>query len=142
MTRYDPIETPGATPAPPGFVARFEEEELARLLLRPLFPAEDEMLLIAGFDAFDRLLGIEYAEGDRSGRCVIPPHCWRAALGARPAQILLAHNHPSGIARPSDADIAMTRECARFLAPLGIALSDHMIFTADGHFSFWRAGLL
>lgn len=142
MTRYDPIETPGATPAPPGFVPRGDEEELARLLLRPLFAAEDEMLLVAGFDAFDRLLCIEHAEGDRSGRCVVPPHIWRAALGARPAQILLAHNHPSGIARPSDADIATTRDCARFLSPLGIALSDHMIFTVEGHFSFWRAGLL
>jgi DNA repair protein RadC len=142
MTRYAPIETPGAPPAPPGFVPRGDEEELARLLLRPLFPAEDEMLLVAGFDSFDRLLCIEHAENDRSGRCVVPPHIWRAALGARPAQILLAHNHPSGIARPSDADIATTRDCARFLSPLGIALSDHMIFTVEGHFSFWRAGLL
>ena len=142
MTRYDPIEAPGTAPASPGFVPRDEEEELARLLLRPCFPAEAEILLIAGFDAFDRLLCLERAEGDRYGRCIAPPSIWRAALDAKPVQIVMAHNHPSGIARPSDADLATTREAARFLALLGVALSDHLIFTTEGHFSFWRAGLL
>jgi DNA repair protein RadC len=142
MTRYDPIEAPGAEPAAPGFMPRAEEDDLARLLLRPCFPSDAEVLLIAGFDAFDRLLCLEHADGDRSGRCVIAPPVWRAALAAKPAQIVMAHNHPSGIARPSDADLAITRESARFLALLGVTLSDHLIFTAEGHFSFWRAGLL
>lgn len=142
MTRYDPIKAAATAPASPGFVPREEEEELARLLLRPCFPAEAEILLIAGFDAFDRLLCLERAEGDSHGRCVIAPPIWRAILDAKPAQIVLAHNHPSGIARPSDADLATTREAARFLALLGVALSDHLIFTTEGHFSFWRAGLL
>ncbi|MGQ2929786.1 MAG: JAB domain-containing protein [Sphingopyxis sp.] len=115
---------------------------MPRLLLRPCFPVDGEILLIAGFDAFDRLLCLERAESDRAGRCIVPPPVWRAALDAKPAQIVMAHNHPSGIARPSDADLAATRESARFLALLGVTLSDHMIFTADGHFSFWRAGLL
>lgn len=142
MTRYESIEAPGRAPTPPGFVPRDDEEELERLLLRPSFPADSEMLLIAGFDAFDRLLCLERAAGDRSGRCAVPPPCWRTALDAGPVQIILAHNHPSGIARPSDADLAMTREAARFLALLDIILSDHLIFTAEGHFSFRRAGLL
>ena len=142
MTRYETIEAPGAQPASPGFVPRDDEEELPRLLLRPCFPVDGEILLIAGFDAFDRLLCLERAESDRAGRCIVPPPVWRAALETKPAQIVMAHNHPSGIARPSDADLATTRESARFLALLGITLSDHMIFTADGHFSFWRAGLL
>lgn len=142
MTRYETIEAPGAQPASPGFVPRDDEEELPRLLLRPCFPVDGEILLIAGFDAFDRLLCLERAESDRAGRCIVPPPVWRAALDAKPAQIVMAHNHPSGIARPSDADLAATRESARFLALLGVTLSDHMIFTADGHFSFWRAGLL
>ena len=142
MTRYETIEAPGAQPASPGFVPRDDEEELPRLLLRPCFPVDGEILLIAGFDAFDRLLCLERAESDRAGRCIVPPPVWRAALDAKPAQIVMAHNHPSGIARPSDADLAATRESARFLTLLGVTLSDHMIFTADGHFSFWRAGLV
>ncbi|QNO26625.1 DNA repair protein RadC [Sphingopyxis sp. OPL5] len=142
MTRYETIEAPGAQPASPGFVPRDDEEELPRLLLRPCFPVDGEILLIAGFDAFDRLLCLERAESDRAGRCIVPPPVWRAALETKPAQIVMAHNHPSGIARPSDADLAATRESTRFLALLGVTLSDHMIFTADGHFSFWRAGLL
>ena len=112
MTRYETIEAPGAQPASPGFVPRDDEEELPRLLLRPCFPVDGEILLIAGFDAFDRLLCLERAESDRAGRCIVPPPVWRAALDAKPAQIVMAHNHPSGLARPSDADLATTRESA------------------------------
>lgn len=142
MTRYDPIETPERLPVPPGFAPRVEEDDLARLLLRPCFPVDSEALIIAGFDAFDRLRCLEWAEGDRIGRCIVPPRCWSAAIAVQPTHIVMAHNHPSGIARPSEADIATTREAARFLALLGIGLSDHLIFTVDGHFSFRRAGLL
>ncbi|HMO75049.1 MAG TPA: JAB domain-containing protein [Sphingopyxis sp.] len=142
MTRHQPIEAPESQPAAPGFVPRGEEEDVARLLLRPRFPADAETLLLAGFDAFDRLLCLEQAKGGRDERCRVPPRCWRALLDVRPVQVLMAHNHPSGIARPSDADRAATREAAQFLALLGIMLSDHLIFTPDGHFSFRRAGLL
>ena len=142
MTRHQAIEAPKQPPPHPGFIPRDDEEELARLLLRPCFPSDEEILLIAGFDGFDRLLCLERADGDSGTRCAIRPEHWRAAIDAKPAQIVLAHNHPSGTVRPSDVDIATTREAVRFLALLGITLSDHLIFTADGHFSFWRAGLL
>ncbi len=147
MTRYEPVtapapEAPDATPTSPGFVPRGDEKDVARQLLRPCFPADEEMLLIAGFDTFARLLCLERSAGGGSSRCIVRPHCWRAVLEARPAQVLMAHNHPSGIARPSDADLAATGEAARLLGLVGIALSDHLIFTDDGHFSFRRAGLL
>ena len=142
MTCHSPIETPGASSAPNAFVPREQEDEIARWLLRPCFASDAEILLIAGFDAFDRLLHLERIDGDGSGRCSISPQSWRSTIHAKPAQVIMAHNHISGIARPSDVDLATTREAARGLALPGIVLADHMIFTAAGHFSFWRAGLL
>src|SRR3546814_18946839 len=78
---------------------------VARHLVRPLFDDRRETLLLAGFDAFDRLLGLECVEGDASGRCVIPPQSWRALLRGGVRTVVMAHNPPSGIASPSEAAI-------------------------------------
>jgi DNA repair protein RadC len=45
------------------------------------------------------------------------------------------HNHPSGDPRPSDADIAMTKEIVSIAAPLGITVHDHIIVGRNGHAS-------
>lgn len=142
MPRHQPIEAPETQPLAPGFVPRGDEDDVARLLLRPCFPTDTEALILAGFDTLDRLLCLEQAQGGHDGRCRVPPRCWRALFDVRPSQVLMAHNHPSGIARPSDADRAATRDAAHLLRLVGIGLSDHLIFTPEGHFSFRNAGLL
>lgn len=141
------IEPIGKAPAPPasavdaGFVPREAEDALARHLLRPLLPGDREMLLIAGFDIYARLVGFEQAEGDATG-CILPRGCWRRLLGAGAATVLMAHNHPSGIARPSDADRRCTAETQHFLQLVGVDFADHLIFVDSGHFSFRHAGLI
>ncbi|MBN8845007.1 MAG: DNA repair protein RadC [Sphingomonadales bacterium] len=125
-----------------GFVSREAEDVVARQLLRPLFPTDGEAMLLAGFDAYSRLIGFECAPGDRAGRCVIAPGCWNRLLGIGVSTIVMAHNHPSGIARPSDADLACTQEAAHFLRLVGIDLVDHLIFVESGHFSFRNAQLI
>lgn len=99
-------------------------------------------MLLAGFDAYARLVGFEDIAGDPTGRCVIVPQSWRRLLGRPVAAVVMAHNHPSGIARPSEADIACTREAGQFLRLAGIDLSDHLIFVETGHFSFRHARLI
>jgi len=101
--------------------------------------AED---VVARHDAYSRLIGFECAPGDRAGRCVIAPGCWNRLLGIGVSTIVMAHNHPSGIARPSDADLACTQEAAHFLRLVGIDLVDHLIFVESGHFSFRNAQLI
>lgn len=125
-----------------GFVPCLSEDPVARQLLRPLFDDERETLLLAGFDAFQRLVRLERADGDDAGRCIIPPRCWRALLGCGVAEVVMAHNHPSGSAWPSEADIRTTHDAALFLRTLDIDLIDHLIFVADGHFSFRTAQMM
>jgi DNA repair protein RadC len=142
MTLFDPI---GKSPEPSafaGFVPCPSEDAVARQLLRPLFDNERETLLLAGFDAFERLVRLEHVDGDSTGRCTIPPRCWRSLLSGRIGAVLIAHNHPSGDAWPSDADIHTTHEAAHFLRTMGIELVDHLIFVAGGHFSFRTAQML
>ena len=49
---------------------------------------------------------------------------------------LLSHNHPSGSAAPSVADIKETKRLRDALHPLGIDLTDHIIFAGGRAYSF------
>lgn len=142
MTVIMPIIPAPAGDAQAGFVPRRLENLIARQLLRPCFPRHREILLLAGFDASDRLIVMERIESDNGACCAAPPQCWRAVACGRIAHVVMAHNHPSGIARPSEADLRSTRAAVHILSALGIELSDHLVFTRRGHFSFRRAGLL
>lgn len=56
--------------------------------------------------------------------------------------VIMAHNHPSGNLNPSQADIAITQKCKNGLKILDITLLDHIILTADSHYSLQDNGLL
>lgn len=64
------------------------------------------------------------------------------ALFIHSNNIIIAHNHPSGIVTPSQKDIEVTKRLVAFYSVLDINLVDHIILTADDYFSFRDAGLL
>jgi DNA repair protein RadC len=64
------------------------------------------------------------------------------ALALETHSLLIAHNHPSGIAHPSQNDIRQTRLLEKVLVPLNIELADHLIVASGRGFSFPAAGLL
>lgn len=142
MTLFDPVGKAPDPSALAGFVPCKSEDEVVRHLLRPLFDDDRETLLLAGFDAFERLVRLERIDGESAGRCAIPPRCWRGLLDGRVAAVLMAHNHPSGVPAPSDTDMRSTQEAARFLRTMAVDLIDHLIFVGHGHFSFREAQLL
>lgn len=56
--------------------------------------------------------------------------------------VILAHNHPSGISLPSREDTVITKQLANALMSIDARLRDHIIFAADGEFSFFGSGIL
>lgn len=66
---------------------------------------------------------------------------WRA-LETDAAKLLIAHNHPSGVAAPSASDKEMTKRLACVGANLNVGLMDHLIYAGGAWFSFRQAGLL
>ena len=56
--------------------------------------------------------------------------------------VLLAHNHPSGQAAPSQEDIVVTRQVQAALMSIDAALQDHIIFAGEDVMSFRDCGLL
>jgi len=79
-------------------------------------------------DAQNRLIETqEVSRGTISQTQVYAREVARLALEHHASALILAHNHPSGLARPSAADIALTHELAQALALVDVALIDHLI---------------
>lgn len=67
---------------------------------------------------------------------VHPREVFTRAVMSRCTQIVIAHNHPSGNADPSDADIEITKKLVEAGKIIGIDLIDHIIYTPDNFYSF------
>ena len=105
------------------------------------FGAQRELLYLLCMDGKHKVLGIrKLGEGNVNSVNVTPRLLAEAALSLNAAAVVLAHNHVSGIALPSDEDIATTESLAPFLAKLGIELVDHVIFVDDDMVSLRDSG--
>jgi DNA repair protein RadC len=67
---------------------------------------------------------------------------FKGAILANAASIIVAHNHPSGEALASEADISVTSKLKDAGRILGIPIEDHVIVADVGYFSFRQHGLL
>lgn len=66
----------------------------------------------------------------------------KRGLELNAAAAIICHNHPSGNAEPSQADIALTRSLSRLLAEVEIRLLDHIVLGARAWVSFQLRGLI
>ncbi len=87
---------------------------------------------------------IEYEElfrGTIDGASVHPRELVRRALHHNAAAIILAHNHPSGLAEPSQSDVQITSRLKQALEMIDVRVLDHFII-GDEMVSFAERGLL
>lgn len=82
----------------------------------------------------------ELARGTLSQASVYPREVVREALRHHAAALILAHNHPSGRATPSNADLIFTRHMKQALALVDIRLIDHLIVAGDEAVSLAELG--
>jgi hypothetical protein len=64
------------------------------------------------------------------------------AISDRAASVILAHNQPSGVLKPSTDDIATTRQLVDAGKILGIPVLDHIIITKKSHLSLKEGGFI
>ncbi len=67
---------------------------------------------------------------------------FKTALEKGAQAIILAHNHPSGQLKPSDADKSLTKRLVEFGKYIDLPILDHLIFTDNGYFSFSDHGVI
>lgn len=120
------------------------DTEQAGAYFLDLFLGErEEKLYEACLDAKGRLLACHLvAEGDAESVQLNMRKIVENALKCGASSVLLAHNHPSGVALPSPADNATTLSVFDALRTVGVELADHIIVADDDFVSLRHNGLL
>ena len=81
-------------------------------------------------------------EGTIDGAMVHPREVLKAALKLNAAAMIFSHNHPSGVAEPSQADISITKRLKTALAVVDIRVLDHLIVGENVVTSMAERGLV
>jgi len=118
--------------------------DLARSFLRgKLQDLPHELFCCLYLDTKHRVIRFEELfRGTIDGASVHPREVVRCALAHNAAALIVAHNHPSGVAEPSAADNALTRRLQEALAMVDIRLLDHLVIGDGEVVSFTERGLL
>ena len=80
--------------------------------------------------------------GTLNANLVHPREIFEPALKHSAAQIIAAHNHPSGDPKPSEDDMELTKRLTEAGKMMGIEIMDHVIVSKNSHFSFKEEKLL
>ena len=96
----------------------------------------DETVFLLCLDSKCKVLCCkEVGSGSVNSASVSARKIVETALAANATSVVLAHNHPSGFACPSDEDILTTRRMAVALDAVGILLADHIVVADDDYVS-------
>ncbi|MES0874761.1 RadC family protein [Sinimarinibacterium thermocellulolyticum] len=126
LTRGDALASPQAA------------SEYLRAQLRD---RDHEVFAVLFLDSQHRVLAYEeLARGTVDGAAVYPREVVKAALRRNAAAVILAHNHPSGIAEPSAADRALTERLRQALGTIDVRVLDHLVVGDGAPVSFAERG--
>ena len=104
---------------------------------------KEEAFVCIWLDAQHKAIDIEDAfKGTLTQTSVYPREIVKAALRVNAAAVIFAHNHPSGVAQPSQADELLTRNLKEALALIEVKVLDHFIVAGNQAISFAERGLL
>jgi DNA repair protein RadC len=105
--------------------------------------ATTEQFRVLFLDRKNKLIADEVlGEGTIDHAPVYPREVVKSALAHEASAIILVHNHPSGDATPSQADIEMTRTLMEICKPFEIAVHDHLVIGRENTSSFKTLGLM
>jgi DNA repair protein RadC len=104
---------------------------------------KDEEFCVLYLDAQNQIIEFETVQTGVVNQAVVYPRkVLEIALRKKASAIILAHNHPSGHVRPSDADIRLTKTIQETAKVLDILVHDHIIIGENRFFSFREEGLM
>lgn len=129
-------------------ISRTESATILRTLeqcgayLQPrFFGRKHEAVFLLCMDAKCKVLACkQVGEGSVNSAGVPIRRIVETALSANATMVVLAHNHPSGLALPSADDIQTTKRLAVALDTVEITLIDHLVFSDDDYVSMAQSG--
>ena len=117
--------------------------QLKELLEPYFFGQRDELAYLVCMDGKSKVLATrKLGQGVVDTVQIVTRKVLEAALACNASQVVLAHNHVSGVAVPSHADVDTTLRLKRLLAEADISLTDHLIFAGGDMVSLAQSGLL
>ena len=118
-------------------------ENTRRFLTSRLRACQQEVFLCLFLDSRHAVIVCEELfYGTIDGASVYPREVVKRALKHNAAALILAHNHPSGVAEPSQADVRITERLKAALALVDIRVLDHMVVGDGEVVSLAERGLL
>lgn len=116
---------------------------LVEMLRANIGHKQNEILFAIFLNAKNEVLTTkELGEGTVSQASAFPRKIVEEALKQKATSIILAHNHPGGVAEPSEYDEKITTEITKALALVDVSLQDHIILAETEYYSFNREGKL
>jgi DNA repair protein RadC len=127
-----------------GNVDRIQSLEAAEKILRPLFDGLDheECWVLFMTNSGKVIEKMKISQGGLQATVVDNRLIIKRAIELLATQMILAHNHPSDNAQPSQADITLTNRVKSAAELFDITLLDHIIITRSQSYSFKKFGLL
>ncbi|HEY7774089.1 MAG TPA: DNA repair protein RadC [Marinagarivorans sp.] len=104
---------------------------------------EHEVFAVFFLDSQHQLVSFEVLfRGSLTSASVHPREIVKRALTLNAGAVILAHNHPSGVATPSDSDRDITQTVMSALALIDVRVLDHIVVGASEPFSFCEHGMI
>ena len=116
-------------------------DSCGRYLVPRFYGRRNETVFLLCLDAKCKVLCCkEVGEGSVNSAAVPIRRIVEMALGANATSVVLAHNHPSGVALPSGEDVQTTRRLAMALSSVEITLVDHIVVADGDYVSLYQSG--
>ena len=115
--------------------------DIGAFLLPKFVGRTNEALMMVSIDNKNKIISCSVvAEGTVDSAKVSRRKIMEEAMKVKATRVILAHNHPCGVAVPSSEDVIMTKEIRRLFAQVGIELVDHIIVANDDYVSMAASG--
>lgn len=117
-------------------------KDVARLMMPEMQSLDREHFKILLLNTKNHVIQVHTVSiGSLDASVVHPRECFRPAIAAQAAAVILVHNHPSGDAEPSPEDMSLTRRLMAAGDLLGIKVLDHVIIAGNRHISLVDKGV-
>jgi len=118
-------------------------DDILKLLYQEMRDLDQEVFKVVLLNGQNHVLRItDAARGTLTAAKIYPREVVKLALRHSAAAVVFVHNHPSGVAKPSDDDERITRDLVHVCGLLGIKVHDHIIIGDNSKFSFADEGLI
>ncbi len=117
-------------------------ENCGKYLMAKFSGKRNETVLLLCLDAKGKMICCrDVGEGSVNSASVPIRRIVEIALGVNASSVVLAHNHPSGLAIPSADDVHTTKRLAQALQAVDIVLADHLVVADEDYVSLAASGM-